>query len=331
LLIARSQQRIEIGAPNYTSPPVEIAPFVVTSSARWVNGLWFVSLALSLSAALLAMTAKEWLDAFTTSHKRAPHDFALDRQARFDAFQWWRAPHIMDVLPTLLHVSLVLFSLGLVVYLWLLDKVIAIVLAAIIGATALLYLSTIALATLYNDCPFVTRISRYLRFAIDTYRHWIRHEAPRADSEPSNGTTAADLRALWWLLENARDQLSSDCVLQSLAGLHTRKIQDIFSTSKGQNAREQSQSKQLVIAQTCTRLCGVLESTLRRKPMEGRVAKGSDLRRYTSALSQLLAFMSGHSTEVVQDSEGAIDHHNNMLAHIPELVRSYNTRLSEIS
>ncbi|KAF8595971.1 hypothetical protein BDV93DRAFT_395616, partial [Ceratobasidium sp. AG-I] len=65
LLIAQSQQRIEQGAPRAISPPIELPNFSVSQSARWINGLWFISLGLSLSAALVALLAKEWLAAFT--------------------------------------------------------------------------------------------------------------------------------------------------------------------------------------------------------------------------------------------------------------------------
>ncbi|KAF8598588.1 hypothetical protein BDV93DRAFT_392228, partial [Ceratobasidium sp. AG-I] len=46
------------------------ADFKPEVSARWINGLWFTSLALSLAAALLGMMAKEWLNAFKASRPR---------------------------------------------------------------------------------------------------------------------------------------------------------------------------------------------------------------------------------------------------------------------
>ncbi|KAF8593751.1 hypothetical protein BDV93DRAFT_404289, partial [Ceratobasidium sp. AG-I] len=64
LLIAQSQQRLEQGRPQPTLEPVQLVTFSVSISARWINGLWFLSLALSLSAALVAMLAKEWLTAY---------------------------------------------------------------------------------------------------------------------------------------------------------------------------------------------------------------------------------------------------------------------------
>ncbi|KAF8594232.1 hypothetical protein BDV93DRAFT_459413, partial [Ceratobasidium sp. AG-I] len=118
LSIAQSQQRIEQGAPQLSSAPVELPSFSVSLSARWINGLWFFALALSLSAALIAMLAKEWLTAFTASRPRTAHAYTLLHQARLIGLTDWHALNIIDLLPSMLHLALLLFSLGLVLYLW---------------------------------------------------------------------------------------------------------------------------------------------------------------------------------------------------------------------
>ncbi|KAF8596117.1 hypothetical protein BDV93DRAFT_410574, partial [Ceratobasidium sp. AG-I] len=64
LFIAQSQQRMEQGDPQPALAPIQLPEFSAPMSARWINGLWFLSLALSLSAALIAMLAKEWLTAY---------------------------------------------------------------------------------------------------------------------------------------------------------------------------------------------------------------------------------------------------------------------------
>ncbi|KAF8602164.1 hypothetical protein BDV93DRAFT_444621, partial [Ceratobasidium sp. AG-I] len=118
LFIAQSQQRIEQSSPQKIPLPVELPKFSAPMSARWINGLWFLSLALSLSAALLAMLAKEWLSAFTASPPRPARAYALLRQSRLVGLTEWRALLMIDLLPSMLHLSLLLFSLGLVLYLW---------------------------------------------------------------------------------------------------------------------------------------------------------------------------------------------------------------------
>ncbi|EJD46923.1 hypothetical protein AURDEDRAFT_23666, partial [Auricularia subglabra TFB-10046 SS5] len=38
--------------------------FTITNPSRWINGLWFTSLVLSLAVALLSILAKQWLDEY---------------------------------------------------------------------------------------------------------------------------------------------------------------------------------------------------------------------------------------------------------------------------
>ncbi|KAF8598586.1 hypothetical protein BDV93DRAFT_413822, partial [Ceratobasidium sp. AG-I] len=68
MLLTRIAQRLE--NPTAASQAVQIPAFEPTAAARWINGLWFASLGLSLAAALLAMMAKEWLTTFAASRPR---------------------------------------------------------------------------------------------------------------------------------------------------------------------------------------------------------------------------------------------------------------------
>ncbi|CAE6471797.1 unnamed protein product [Rhizoctonia solani] len=70
LFIAQSQRRIELGIPANTLDPIASNEFSPSMLSRFINGLWFTSLALSLSAALIAMLAKEWLASYlaTSEH-----------------------------------------------------------------------------------------------------------------------------------------------------------------------------------------------------------------------------------------------------------------------
>ncbi|KAH7332534.1 hypothetical protein B0J17DRAFT_603429, partial [Rhizoctonia solani] len=161
-LIAQAQRNSE-NSGSQSMSPVERPSFTIPTSARLINILWFLALALSLSTALVAMLAKEWLQAFLASRPRSPHAHALLHQARLRGFSKWHALHIIDLLPTALHFSLLLFSVGLIIYLWTLDLTIAIIVAIISGATLLFYVGTIVLVAVSDFCPFVTQVSRYIQ------------------------------------------------------------------------------------------------------------------------------------------------------------------------
>lgn len=156
LYIAQSQQRAEDGTTRSVSPTIEIPPFQTPIYARWINALWFLSLTLSLCAALIAMLAKEWLTPFVATRPRSPYQHALLHQSRLDGMNRLYALRIIDLLPTVLHFALLLFSVGLMIYLWTLDYAIAILIIVVVGATISFYGATASLASIFKSCPFVT-------------------------------------------------------------------------------------------------------------------------------------------------------------------------------
>ncbi|KAF9049242.1 hypothetical protein BDZ89DRAFT_885538, partial [Hymenopellis radicata] len=91
-------------------------PFTPPASAVWCIGLWAVSLALSLTTAMLAVLTKQWLHHYVSQPSGSPRDFARVRQFRFIGFERWRVPLIISLLPFLLHISLAMFFCGLVIF-----------------------------------------------------------------------------------------------------------------------------------------------------------------------------------------------------------------------
>ncbi|KIY66601.1 hypothetical protein CYLTODRAFT_323821, partial [Cylindrobasidium torrendii FP15055 ss-10] len=92
---------------DFAPRPVDIA----------VNAFWFTSLSLSLSTALIAIVAKQWIHQYTMIPSGSPRDRARIRQARLQALGKWHVPAIIGLLPTVMHVSLGVFFAGLVVFL----------------------------------------------------------------------------------------------------------------------------------------------------------------------------------------------------------------------
>ncbi|KEP46133.1 putative transmembrane protein, partial [Rhizoctonia solani 123E] len=221
LAIAQSQQRMELGlpAPQGSITPVSVPDFEPLWSARWVNGIWFTALGLSLSAALIAMLAKEWLSAYLSFRPRSARRRAFIRQSRLQGLEDWWALHIVDLLPTLLHASLLLFSVGLVIYLWDYDVAVAAVLSGVIGLTLTFYLVTGILGATFEFCPFVTEVSGYIRRAVLALFSPSREQRPENNNE-SAAPSIQDLKALLWLANNARDPSVVDYSYQAMAGLH---------------------------------------------------------------------------------------------------------------
>ncbi|KAJ3755441.1 hypothetical protein EV360DRAFT_10680, partial [Lentinula raphanica] len=97
--------------------PFTNTTFSPASGDIWVNGLWFTSLTIALSVALFAVLAKQWLRQYMSIVTGTPRERAFIRQFRFDGFKTWKVQAIISILPVLLHLSLVLFLIGLVIFL----------------------------------------------------------------------------------------------------------------------------------------------------------------------------------------------------------------------
>ncbi|KZW02295.1 hypothetical protein EXIGLDRAFT_602006, partial [Exidia glandulosa HHB12029] len=106
-------------------PPISS---LVTSGTRRTNGLWFTSLLLSLGVALLCILIKQWIGEYTARNGASatdPRHWALRRQLYYNAMTAWPVSELVSVLPALLHLSLFLFSAGIVGFLWDLDRALA--------------------------------------------------------------------------------------------------------------------------------------------------------------------------------------------------------------
>ncbi|KAF9021189.1 hypothetical protein BDZ89DRAFT_897185, partial [Hymenopellis radicata] len=99
--------------PRFKGSPASI--FHPTRTATWVNGLWFVSLAISLTTALVAVVTKQWIHQYVASvNLGTPRERCRIRQFRYMNLQTWQVPLIIGLLPVLMHAALGLFFAGLV-------------------------------------------------------------------------------------------------------------------------------------------------------------------------------------------------------------------------
>ncbi|KAI0291100.1 hypothetical protein BC826DRAFT_1023702 [Russula brevipes] len=105
---------------NYTDmyDPGPGFDFVIDNSALWVNSLWLLSLLISLTCALLAISMHQWARRHT---KVTPLRYSLHKQARLRAFltagiERRKFDLILRALPVLIHLSLLIFFAGFLVF-----------------------------------------------------------------------------------------------------------------------------------------------------------------------------------------------------------------------
>jgi hypothetical protein len=151
-------QRISMQLGDPTVQHVVLpGPYTPPSRIVAVNVLWFSALILSLFTALFGILAKQWLHAHSKwSEDALPKETLALRYFYQEGLIRWRVPEIIGILPTLLQVALLLFVVGLVIYLWTLHVVLAGVLSAMVVAMIILAGLTIALPVFNPDCPYKT-------------------------------------------------------------------------------------------------------------------------------------------------------------------------------
>ncbi|EIN04140.1 hypothetical protein PUNSTDRAFT_25563, partial [Punctularia strigosozonata HHB-11173 SS5] len=118
--------------------------------AMRINSLRFTSLVLSLTSALTAIFARQWLREYVPWQLSLPKDKQLSspresvrlRQFRHNGLVRWRVPAVMNAISILLQMAVVLFLAGLVDFIWTLNRIVAITITVFIAVPLVLLLSS---------------------------------------------------------------------------------------------------------------------------------------------------------------------------------------------
>ncbi|KZT54088.1 hypothetical protein CALCODRAFT_527275, partial [Calocera cornea HHB12733] len=154
------------GQPLDMSSIYQPPSFSTPWSALIVNGLWFVSLFLSLLAAVLGMLSKEWLSAYNDRIETVPLERVRQRQFRYTGLKTWMVPSIISFLPLAIHVAVFLFFTGVVIFVWPLSMVLASLLAAILLVGLALYVTASVLPFIWADCPYKSPLYNWLKLVV---------------------------------------------------------------------------------------------------------------------------------------------------------------------
>ena len=149
---------------NSTTPAFEPAAFRVSSNAAAVNMLFFLSLALVLTDAFLAMPVKGWLQEFDRGWRKytVAHLRAQERERRLQELERWRLHELVALLPILIQGSLLLFCIGLLVLIFPLHPPSAILCSLSFVSLVGFYGLTTYVSVVDNYAPFSSPLSRLL-------------------------------------------------------------------------------------------------------------------------------------------------------------------------
>ncbi|KAH8991218.1 hypothetical protein EDB92DRAFT_1798375, partial [Lactarius akahatsu] len=142
LLVTISQQ---LATPNGTSPATNSSlsqsSFSPSAPVIFVNSVWFLSLVLSLTCALIATLLQQWARRYLQMIQRnhAPHVRAHIREYFSRGARKFRIFVLVETLPFLILVSVLLFFAGLVVFAFLSNHIVAYITLTIVAICFVLY------------------------------------------------------------------------------------------------------------------------------------------------------------------------------------------------
>jgi len=169
LLTQLSQQLPGSSNATTTSPSPSINaqdPFAPPATAVFVNSVWFVSLVLSLTCALMATMLQQWTRRYRqlTQRNYPPHVRAHIREYFARGADRFHISKLVEILPALLLISVLLFFSGLVVFAFRGNIIVAYITAAIVAFCVLWYIILTLAPLIFHDCPYQTPLSIPLWF-----------------------------------------------------------------------------------------------------------------------------------------------------------------------
>ena len=193
-----SQVLIPLTLPNPSTP------FSPPTSAIWVNSLWFLSLVISLTCALLATLLQQWARRYmkVIQTRYSPHKRARIRAFFAEGVEKLHLPWAVEALPGLLHLSLFLFFAGLAVFLFNINHTVFNVTISWVGFCTCMYMCITLMPMFWHDSPYYAPLSSsawYLYTGIlFTLFRILRRVADRCKLRYSIRRRARKLRWTYW-------------------------------------------------------------------------------------------------------------------------------------
>ena len=246
--------------PSIPSPVTTPPPFSPPRHVVWVNSLWFLSLVMSLTCALLATSLHQWARRYLRMAQ--PARCSPEKRARMRAFfangvEKMHVPWAVEGLPTLIHLSLFLFFGGLGVFLFNIDHKVFISVVWWMGLFSVVYGLTTLLPIIRHDSPYNSPLStpawflyasmHHITFRIlafitplrfwsnltkrrckrlrNRYQRWALGGVEKAAEETaSERSSEIDLRILDWTISALGDDESQKSFFESIPGFFKSKF-----------------------------------------------------------------------------------------------------------
>ncbi|EJT97549.1 hypothetical protein DACRYDRAFT_71837, partial [Dacryopinax primogenitus] len=159
-LVVLSAQIGALNNPGVVPPePYQIPnSFVPTTMSVCINGLWLISLTISLFTSVVAMLAKQWFGAYSADLSSVEMEQARQRQFRYTGIIVWHVHTMVNFLPILLHIAVFIFLVGFIVYPWGVNTVLTAIMATIWLSAGILYVLVSLAPIIFTSCPYKSQL-----------------------------------------------------------------------------------------------------------------------------------------------------------------------------
>ncbi|KAJ7220201.1 hypothetical protein GGX14DRAFT_586056 [Mycena pura] len=242
-LVSQISQQLAASANGtaFVMPPS--VPFTPPVTSLVCNALWFISLGLSLSCALMATLLEQWARDFL--HKAEMRSSPVIRARIFSYLYYglkrFHMHTVVEVIPLLLHASLLFFFAGLIAFLVPVNIAITGIAGIILLVVIVVYSVITLLPLRHLDCPYRTPLSGAfwrLVHVVQRIQHnrRISAEEPtihlqttqdetmveamsRTATEISDERLARDTRALVWTVKSLKDEAELEPFIEAIPDL----------------------------------------------------------------------------------------------------------------
>ncbi|KAH8984555.1 hypothetical protein EDB86DRAFT_142650 [Lactarius hatsudake] len=243
-LLAQISQQVSSIAPQVSIPSAPPLPYVFSlnpSDVR-VNVFWFMSLVFSISAALLATLVQHWVRDYMHVFQRYsnPLKSARLRQYLYEGAEGWYMPVVAESVPGLVHVSLLLFFVGLGDSLFNVNTTVGVTTIVPITICGLLYVFSMFAPVIQPQSPFRNPFSGliwYLKQKVYPRSYLDRASGGSVKAVSSNISEGQmqlameenderkdrDVRAIRWLIDNRTEDDEMESFVMAIPGAFTSK------------------------------------------------------------------------------------------------------------
>jgi len=186
----------------------------------------YVSLAISLFSAFLAMLGKQWLNKYaSTDMQGTAIERSQNRQSKHNGIVIWHFHHLMELLPLMLQVALLLLDCALTLYIWGINTTVASVVLSFIVFGATCYVFIIVAAMVSVHCPYKTPVALVLLYLWQMIlgAFTVQHPEAQPDPEqpPGQQATVLDFLCISWILQTSLNKGIKWLSLKFLASILT--------------------------------------------------------------------------------------------------------------